>query len=290
MTVTPTPSHTRETTRPISRATSEEVVRNTSLTKFQESLQEFGTERLTEMRAHRRYSTDSETDSSSGTAVIGDGETTEAFKRDMLEGLTNRLRPELTPLRLDIHPGTQVVAAPYDHSGQFGLGLPHSHVDGHMKLLGGDEFSGAGFSFFLTAGADVSVAVTPQGTYEHSFFSLGTHPDLQTQGGAGSVVYGKGGTTLVDANVTLWNRVGISPATGETVSIALADVTGISGGSFPGRRLFPVVFDMHQGDTCEVWLYLWNVCANSAGKPFFCVQSGKAPVVTVEAGPLIVVP
>lgn len=39
-----------------------------------------------------------------------------------------------------------------------------------------------------------------------------------------------------------------------------------------------------------VWLYLWNMCANSAGKPFFCVQSGKAPVVTVEAGPLIVVP
>ncbi|MFJ6900544.1 hypothetical protein [Streptomyces hokutonensis] len=277
---------TREITRPISRATSEEVVRNTSLKKLQQSLAEFGHARLAELRAHRRYPTDLESDAST---VMGDDETMEAFKKDMLDGLTNRVRPELTPLRLDIHPGTQVVAAPYEHSWQTGLGLPLSHVDGHMTLLGGDEFSGTGFSFFVTAGADVSVAVIPQGTYEHSFFDLQTHPNLLTTGGAGAVVYGSGGTMLVDTKATLWNRVGMSPGTGESVNIAMADITGMSGGPFPGQRLFPVLFDMHQGDTCEVWIYLWNACANTAGTPFFLAQSGQAPVVTVEAGPLIIV-
>ncbi|MEU3657264.1 hypothetical protein AB0E67_31620 [Streptomyces sp. NPDC032161] len=273
---------TRKISRPISRATSDDVVRGTSLRKFEQSLAEFGNALITEMRTHHRYPTDLE---SGASATLGDGETIEEFKRDLLDGLTNRLRPELTPLRLDIHPGTQVVAAPYDHSWQTGLGLPLSGVDGHMSLLGGDEFSGAGLSFFITATADVSVAVTPQGSYEHSFFDLQTHPNLTTTGGAGSIVYGSGGTTIVDTKATLWNRVGMSPGTGESVNIAMADITGMSGGPFPGQRLFPVLFDMHQGDTYEVWIYLWNACANTTGTPFLCSQSGKAPVVTVDAGP-----
>lgn len=136
---------------------------------------------------------------------------------------------------------------------------------------------------------DVSVAVTPQGSYEHSFFDLQTHPNLMTTGGAGAIVYGSGGTTVVDNKATLWNRVGISPSTGESVNIAMADITGMSGGPFPGQRLFPVLFDMRQGDTCEVWIYLWNACANTSGTPFFCSQSGKAPVVTVDAGPPVIV-
>jgi hypothetical protein len=275
---------TREVTRPLSRATSEEIVRETSLRKFRRSLEEFGEARLAEVRGHER-SAAAEPEASS---LLGDAETVARFKSDLLDGLSNRVRPELTPLRLDIHPGTQVVAAPYEHSWQTGLGLPLSHIDGHMTLLGGDEFSGAGFSFFLTADTDVSVAVMPQGRYEHAFFDLQTHPDLTTTGGAGAIVY-KGGTAVVDTTATLWNRVGMSPATGETVNIDMADVTGMSGGPFPGQRLFPVLFDMSQGDSCEVWLYLWNACANTANRPFFCSQSGTVPVVTVEAGPPIIV-
>jgi site-specific DNA recombinase len=38
----------------------------------------------------------------------------------------------------------------------------------------------------------------------------------------------------------------------------------------------------------EVWIYLWNACANTTGTPFLCSQSGKAPVVTVDAGPPII--
>ncbi|OEJ23008.1 hypothetical protein AR457_38055 [Streptomyces agglomeratus] len=277
---------TREITRPISRATSEDVVRDTSLKKLQQSLAEFGNARLAEMRGHRRYPTDLESGVSTG---LADGETMEEFKRDVLDGLTNRLRPELTPLRVDIHPGTQVVAAPYEHSWQTGFGQPWAHFDGRMTLVGGDEFSGAGFSFFITASADVSVAVTPQGTYGHQFTDLQIHPNLLTTGGAGSKVYDSGGTTIVDTKATLWNRVGMSPGTGESVNIAMADITAISGGPFPGQRLFPVLFDMRQGDTYEVWIYLWNACANTAGTPFFCTQSGRAPVVTVDAGPPIIV-
>lgn len=121
---------TREITRPISRATSDDVVRGTSLKKFHQSMAEFGSVRLAEMRTHHRYPTDLESGASVG------GETIEELKRDLLDGLTNRLRPELTPLRLEIHPGTQVVAAPYDHSWQTGLGIPLSKVDGHISLLG----------------------------------------------------------------------------------------------------------------------------------------------------------
>jgi len=279
---------TRKVARPIIRATSDDVVRGTSVKKLQQSMADFGNARLVELRSHRRYPTELE---SGAPGALASGETMEELKRELLDGLTNRLRPELTPLRLDIHPGTQVVAAPYDNSWQTGLGLPLSKVDGHIALLGGDEFSGAGFSFFLTATADASVAVTPQGSYEHSFgvLDLQTHPNVTTTGGAGSIVYGSGGTTIVDSKATLWNRVGLAPTTGESVNIAMADITGMSGGPFPGQRLFPVLFDMRQGDTYEVWIYLWNANANTTGTPFLCSQSGKVPVVTVEAGPPIIV-
>lgn len=39
----------------------------------------------------------------------------------------------------------------------------------------------------------------------------------------------------------------------------------------------------------EVWICLWNACANTTGTPFFCAQSGKAPLVTVDAGPPVIV-
>ncbi|MFF3951518.1 hypothetical protein ACFYYN_43025 [Streptomyces sp. NPDC001902] len=277
MTLTPT----REFTRPIIRATSEQITRNSSVAKLQRSLAEFGEARLAEMQDHHRLPADLYQGSPKG---LGDGATVEAFKSEMLDGLINRLRPELGLLKLDIHRGTQVIAPPYDHSWNTGLGQPWSDVEGSMVLLGGDQFSGAGFSFFVTAQEDAAVAVIPQGTYEHSFFDLQTDPNVQTKGGAGAIVY-KGGSAIVDSKVTSWNRTGISPSTGETVNIAMADVTGISGGPFAGPRLFPVLFDVTQGETYEVWIYLWNACANTDGTPFFCAQTGKVPLVTVEAGP-----
>ncbi|WP_380281782.1 hypothetical protein [Kitasatospora purpeofusca] len=274
----------REVARPISRVTPDDLSQESAAKEFEQYLTEFGAAQLTELRGRRRYPEDLV-----APAPQDGGELVEDLKRDLLEGSLNRVRPELARLTIDVQPGSQVVAAPYDNSWQTGLGLPLSRLDGHMTLLGGDTFSGAGFSFFVRASTNAAIVVTPQGTYEHSFVDLQADPNLQTRGGAGAIVY-RNTVQAAKTEITLWNRFGMTPASGESVNLAIADLTGISGGPFPGSRLFPVVFDISQGDVCEVWIYLWNACSGTQGKPFLCSQSGKVPLVTVNAEPPFVPP
>ncbi|MFB8236562.1 hypothetical protein ACFC58_08415 [Kitasatospora purpeofusca] len=276
----------REISRPVGRVVPDDLPQHSSAEEFERFLTEFGAAQLAELRGRRRYPDDL----AAATPPLQDGgELVEDFNRDLLESYASRLRPELAELTVNLQPGSQVVAAPYDNSWQTGLGLPLSRLDGHMTLLGGDTFSGAGFSFFVQATASASVVVTPQGTYEHTFFDLQTHPNLQTRGGAGAIVY-RNTVQDVKTEITLWNRVGMSPTSGETVRLGITDLVGLSGGPFPGSRLFPVVFDINPGDTCEVWIYLWNACSGTTGTPFLCTQVGIVPMVTLNAGPPFVGP
>ncbi|MER7708621.1 hypothetical protein ABTX81_37795 [Kitasatospora sp. NPDC097605] len=127
------------------------------------------------------------------------------------------------------------------------------------------------------------------GKKEFSIVDFEADPNLQTRGGAGSIVY-RNTVQTAKTEITLWNRVGMTPSTGETVNLPIADLTGMSGGPFPGIRLFPVVFDIDAGDVCEVWIYLWNACSGTEGKPFLCTQLGRVPLVTVTAEPPFVPP
>ncbi|OKI86613.1 hypothetical protein [Micromonospora sp. CB01531] len=270
--------------RLISRVTSPDVIQQSSLNDLQRSLAEFGEAELAEMRTDGQY----RFDGGAGTQTAGDVATVEAHRNAMFDSLVDQFSTELTPISLTVSPGTQIVPAPYDNSWQTGTGFPFSKLDGKMGIIGSSGFSGSGFSFFLSSSQSVSATIIPGGTYKHSFTSFQPLPQLRTKGGVGVIVY-ENRNKIKDITATLWNRIGILPFASENVELAMADVAGMSAGPFPPARIFPLEFTMSPGANYEIWLYLWHAGTNVDGTSFLGTVSGSVPLVTVVAGPPVIV-
>ncbi|HEX4953978.1 MAG TPA: hypothetical protein VF017_11365 [Thermoanaerobaculia bacterium] len=186
--------------------------------------------------------------------------------------------------------GSRVFGPPYDVEWQEGGGSAFgSRADGTLITVSTPGFSAAGVGFYLTAPEPYLAAVIPQGGYEWSWASFADLPWLRSRGGVGIAVYVDGEPQpAVSRQAQLWSLSGVSVFSGGQGSGRIADAASPAFGFGP-VPLAPILIHMTPGRRYLVWVWCWQVTPAEAASGFIAFLQAKMPLVTVDAGPPLVI-
>ncbi len=207
---------------------------------------------------------------------------------------SERLRLEMADARkhfeITVPGGSRIFGPPYDAEWQEGGGQAFgSRIDGTLITVSTPGFSAAGVGFYLSAPEPYLAAVTPQGNYEWNWASFADLPWLRSRGGLGLAVYVDGEPQpAVSRQAQLWSVSGVSVFSGAQGSGRIADAASPAFGFGP-VPLAPVLIQMVPGSRYLVWVWGWQVTTADSASGFIAFSKLKMPLVTVEAGPPLVI-
>jgi hypothetical protein len=191
-------------------------------------------------------------------------------------------------LEFTIPVGSRVIAPPYDEEWSKGTGFAFGgKIDGKFTVAASDEPSSAAIGLYLSADQSVDVAITPTGTYSFACLAPQNLPALRSMGGLGLMVYvDNEAQPAYSREVTLWNLNGLSLATSVSGKGRIADAASPPIGLGP-VYLAPLIIRMNPGRRYLMWMWGWQVSQQTQG--FLGLLSVSMPLVTVDAGPPVIV-
>jgi hypothetical protein len=193
---------------------------------------------------------------------------------------------------ITVSQGTWLVGPPYDAEWAAGSGLAFgATVDGSLFTISGDGFSAAAVGFYVSSPDVLTVALTPQGDYDFSWFSVNAAPALRSRGGMAITVYQNGNPTPIeDRRAVLWNVSGVGPWSGQHGTGRIADAASPAWGFGP-VPIAPVYVSTAPGRRFLVWVWCWqiNQLIPPTGSGFLAMMRCKMPAVAVNAGPPIII-
>jgi hypothetical protein len=186
--------------------------------------------------------------------------------------------------------GSTVFAPPYDSEWQEGRGLAFgAKADG--KLVTWDPMpgttSGAGIGVSLNVTSPAVVSITPQGTYEFSWFSFEDIPGGWTKGGLGATVFQNADPTpILSEMATLWSVGNITKFTADSRNgtLASAVVAGPSG-IFGTQFYAPINLVLQPGSSFLVWIWGWQLSNIPDGHAFMAIMNMTVPFISLTSGP-----
>ncbi len=212
------------------------------------------------------------------------------FDRHRAEVLETRSHAPNHTLEFTLPLGDRIIAPPYDVEWVTGVGFPFVKYDGKLMTFGtGDKgYSASGVGVFLTTEVPAFVTVTPMGTYDFSWASLGDYPALRSFGGLGGALYAGGDATPAHSSIaTLWRVAGAHQFQGAQGSGRITDAVGAVTplGNIP---VFPISFNMQPGTRYLLWVWAWEAGSNVAGTAFISYMRVVMPFLTVRAAPPVI--
>ncbi|QDB79616.1 hypothetical protein FE251_09705 [Georgenia wutianyii] len=165
-------------------------------------------------------------------------------------------------VQFTIGTGCRLIGTPYDveysEGTAFGFGAKH---DGKVVSIGTEGQAAGGVGFYLSSPAEVDMSITPQGTYEFSWFAAAEAPDWRSFGGLGVTIYADGDSTPVfTRQVRLWDVHGAGLLQGGTGKGAFASASSPAlPGGFGPIPLAPVIVRMQPGRRLLVWMWSWQI-------------------------------
>jgi hypothetical protein len=162
-----------------------------------------------------------------GLIAYGGIGTKSQFERHALERFTSDAARQRLNFDYTVHSGCRAYAPPYDREYQVGTAEAFgATADGNvMTLAPYDGQSAAGIGFYLTTDEPVLASITPQGTYQWSWFNLqNVLPNVWTTGGTGITIYANSDTEpTLSRQQVLWSASGLTPWSGHTDNGNIAD-------------------------------------------------------------------
>jgi hypothetical protein len=215
--------------------------------------------------------------------------TREQLESHLLERLSLDAFAPATTFDLTIQSGTKFFGPPYDRDWSEGNGFGAlARFDGRAFTINKDDgFSAAGIGFYLTTTETVLAAVTPQGTYDWSWSAFGDLPSARSRGGMGLTIYADSQPQpMLSHQPVLWSVSGVTTLAGDKGSgrITAAASPAFGLGTVP---LAPALVQMVPGSTYLVWVWSWQIARGTNG-PFIAFTSFDMPLVTINAGPPII--
>ena len=212
-----------------------------------------------------------------------------ALERHVAEWKKSQILGFAKAMDFTVPVGTRMIAPPYDHSWAVGAGAPLARYDGSMYAFGEDGFSASGTSIVLSSPNPVLASVTPQGNFDFAWVSFDNYPSVSSRGGLGILVYAAGNPNpLLVRQAVLWSVSGVSQFSSNSGSGQYADAVAVMT-DFGPIRLAPALFNMDPGVSYEVWMWCWTVGQNQQGTAFLSDVRCNIPVVSVDAGPPIII-
>lgn len=149
-------------------------------------------------------------------------------------------------------------------------------------------FSAAGIGFRLTTNEPVLASITPQGTYDWSYTALQDLPFARSSGGMGLTIYTNGAAMpTFNRQPILWNVSGIPQFSGQKGNGNIANAASPAFG-FGTVPLAPALLNMVPGSQYLVWVWCWQTAQLQEHDAFMAFLSFFMPLVTIDAGPPIV--
>ena len=214
--------------------------------------------------------------------------TVHQMEKRFLQEVTTGLQNSARTFDLKIKLGDQVMAPPYDKDWSVGAGVGFlSRFDGNVYALNQRDYSAAGIGFYLSSDVPALVSIVPWGDYKWSYIAFENSPFVRSRGGMGVTVYTDSNSTPTHNNQPiLWNVSGLNMLEGKTGSGRIADAASPAFG-FGSVPLAPVLISMVPGSKYLVWVWCWQVYNNNKDEGFFAIMDFHMPLVTVSAGPPI---
>jgi hypothetical protein len=183
--------------------------------------------------------------------------------------------------------GSRIIGTPYDVDWGTGGGFAFGgRFDGKAVAFGLDGASTAAIGFHVSSPDELSVAITPLGRYEWSWFSVQGLPGVRSRGGLGMTVYlNDNPQPIASTQAVLWRVSGVpSGFHGDAGSGSIADAASPASGFGP-VPIAPVFLNTGPNLRYLVWVWCWQVCAGTAGNSFLSLINMKMPAVRIDAGP-----
>jgi hypothetical protein len=219
--------------------------------------------------------------------VFAPGPRLDAILRDRRAA---HLESPLPFLSITLPSGAALVAPPYDRDWFLGAGVPLARLDGKLVTFGTEGDSTCGVGAFLDAEHDGLASVTPAGTWDYSWVSLETYPDLRSAGGLGVTVFeGSAASPLATRRATLWNIAGPGAFMSDMRSGSVADAVS-STTTFGPIPIAPLLFPVRAGTRYLFWVWAWQVAHFGTQSPgFLAFLRAHVPLLMIEAGPAPIV-
>jgi hypothetical protein len=245
--------------------------------------------RMIEMDADTNVAT-ATAHSSDALREFGGLRTREQLESHLVERLSLDVFTPSTTFDLTVQSGTRFLGPPYDQDWSEGNGMgAFARFDGRALTITKDNgFSAAGIGFFLSTTETVLAAITPQGTCDWSWAAFGDLPSARSRGGMGLTIYTDGQQQPTHSHQpVLWSVSGVTAFTGDKGSGRIADAASPAFG-LGTVRLAPALLQMVRGSTYLVWVWSWQI-ARETGDPFIAFSSFDMPLVTIHAGPPVII-
>jgi hypothetical protein len=225
-----------------------------------------------------------------GLIAYGGIGTKSQFEKHALERFTSDAARQKLNFDYTVHSGCRAYAPPYDREYQVGIAEAFgATADGNVLTLAPyDGQSAAGIGFYLTTDEPVLASITPQGTYQWSWFNLqNVLPNVWTTGGTGITIYANADTEpTLSRQQVLWSESGLTPWSGQTGNGNIADAASPAFG-FGSIPLGPALLNMAPGSRYLVWIWCWQLAHSEESDGFLAMLSFTMPSVTVCVGPQI---
>ncbi len=208
-----------------------------------------------------------------------------ALERFSTDAGLQRLEDDIT-----VPSGCRNFGPPYDR--EYNVGVAEAFgatADGSVFTLSPyDGQSAGGIGFYLTTDEPVLASITPQGTYQWSWFNLANFlPNAWTRGGMGITIFADSDTEpTLSRQQVLWSASSLTPWSGQTAKGLIADSASPAFG-FGTVPLAPALLNMFPGSRYLVWIWCWQLAHYAENDGFLAVLSFNMPSVTVCAGPQI---
>jgi hypothetical protein len=218
--------------------------------------------------------------------------TQQQYEKHVIDRISSNLSLDKVEFDFTVPNGCSNFGPPYDQD--WGVGIAEtfgSTADGSVITIAEvDGQSAGGVAFHLTTNEPVLASITPQGTYQWSWFNLLNFlPDAWTTGGMGITIYTDSQTEpTLSRQPVLWSASAFAPLSGQTGNGLIANAASPAFG-FGAIPLAPALLNMIPGSRYLVWVWCWQLSHHQDGDGFFAILNYTMPSVTVCAGPPIVI-